>query len=29
MRTITLHTIHAGAQENYAKSNKKKMLTEL
>ena len=23
MRTITLHTIHAGARENYTKSNKK------
>ena len=23
MRTITLHTIQAGAQENYTKSNKK------
>ena len=24
MMTITLHTIHAGARENYTKSNKKK-----
>ena len=23
MRTITLHKIHAGARENYTKSNKK------
>ena len=23
MRTITLHTIHGGARENYTKSNKK------
>ena len=23
MRTITLHTIHAGGRENYTKSNKK------
>ena len=29
MMTITLHTIHAGARENYTKSNKKKMLAEL
>ena len=29
MRTITLHTIHAGALENYTKSNKRKMLTEI
>ena len=30
MRTITLHTIHAGAQEHYTKSNNiTKLLTEL
>ena len=30
MRTITLHTIHVGALENYTKSNNiTKLLTEL
>ena len=29
MRTITLHTIHAGARENYTKSNKTKVTRTL